>query len=316
MAFLPKEGLLQLGVIALMLAIVPFGISNGFVYGVVILAILNAAVAVSLNLFVGSAGQISLGHAAFFGIGAYAMAILPADHGLHGIAAALVGIAVVGCLAYFVGRPILRLKGHYLAMATLGVGIIVFLVINTEIAITGGPDGKPVLPMTVFGISLFGDGIWYAISAVFLLAVSWASLNILETGFGRTLRALHTSEAGAVSVGIDVAAAKVKVFVFSACVASAAGSIYAAYIGFVTPEEAGFMKSVGYVIMIVIGGLGSVMGAIVGAAIITVLPQLLTGFHDYEQLVFGVVLMLVVIGLRHGIVPTLHRQIRLRGAND
>lgn len=310
MPFIPKNGLVQLGAIALVLVLLPLGISNGFVYGVVILAILNAAVAVSLNLFVGSAGQISLGHAAFFGIGAYAMAILPSDYDLHGLVAAFIGVGFVGCLAWLVGRPILRLSGHYLAMATLGIGIIVFLVINTEISTTGGPDGKPVFPMSIFGISLYGDKVWYGISAVFLLIVSWVSLNILETGFGRSLRALHASEAGAASVGIDVAAAKVKVFVFSACVASAAGSIYAAYIGFVTPEEAGFMKSVGYVIMIVIGGLGSVTGAIVGAVIITTLPQLLTGFHDYEQFVFGLVLMLVVIGLRRGIVPTLHQFFR------
>ena len=315
MPFIPRSVFSLLLPMAVGLALLPAILPNEFFFGVAIIAMLNAAVCVNLNLFVGAAGQISLGHAAFFAIGAYAVAILPMDHNVPGLLATAIGAAVAGLLAYVVGRPILRLKGHYLAMATLGVGIIIFLVLNQEITTTGGPDGKAVLPLTAFGYDIVGDRIWYGVAAVFLLLVMWTALNVLETGYGRSLRALHASEAGAVSIGIDVAREKLHVFVLSASTASIAGSFYAFYVGFVTPSEAGFLKSVELIVMIVIGGLGSVFGAVVGALIITILPQVLTGFHDYEQLAFGVLLMVVAVGLRKGIVPTIAARVLQRVAS-
>jgi len=312
MPFVPLKSIWLLVSLLILLVVLPFVMPNSFVFGVVILALLNAAIAVGLNLFVGSAGQISLGHAGFFGIGAYAVAILTGTYGLHGVLALLIGAIATGLLAYAIGRPILRLNGHYLAMATLGVGIIVFLSINQEISVTGGPDGKAVPPLKLMGRYLAGDVTWYIISASFLFLVTWMALNLLETGYGRTLRAIHASEHGARSVGIDVGRAKTGVFVLSAVIASLAGSIYAFYIGFITPSEAGFMKSIELMIMIVAGGLGSVPGAILGAFLITSLPQLLTGFHDHEQLVFGVLLMVIAVGLRKGIVPTIVDHVRRR----
>lgn len=314
MPFVPSKSLCLLISLLVFLVVLPFVLPNSFVFGVVIMALLNAAMAVGLNLFVGSAGQISLGHAAFFGIGAYSVGILAGTYGLPGLLALLVGASGTGLLAYALGRPILRLNGHYLAMATLGVGIIIFLTINQEIPVTGGPDGKAVPPLRLMGTYLTGDVTWYVISAAFLFLVTWTALNLLETGYGRALRAIHASEHGARAVGIDVARAKAGVFVLSAIIASIAGSIYAFYIGFITPSEAGFMKSIELIIMIVAGGLGSVPGAIVGAFLITALPQLLTGFHDHEQLAFGVLLMAIAVGLRKGIVPTLVDLVRRRAA--
>ncbi|MCR4266645.1 branched-chain amino acid ABC transporter permease [Nitratireductor sp. ZSWI3] len=305
MQFVPARSLLPLSGLALALVAAPFLLPNSFALGVAILAILNAAVAVGLNLFVGSAGQISLGHAAFFGIGAYAAAILSGTYGFNGAVALLAGAVASGLLAHASGRTILRLSGHYLAMATLGVGIIVYLAINQEIGFTGGPDGKAVPPFRIFGAAVVGEMQWYWIAAIFLLIVTWMALNLVETGYGRSLGAIHASEHGARAVGIDVAAVKTGIFVLSAVLASVAGSLYAFHIGFITPSEAGFLKSVELVIMIVVGGLGSVFGAILGALLITALPQFLTGFHDYEQLVFGLLLMLVAMALRRGIVPTL-----------
>ncbi|MCB1453764.1 MAG: branched-chain amino acid ABC transporter permease [Rhizobiaceae bacterium] len=305
MPFLPTRSLLPLAGFALVLVMAPFLIPNSFVLGVTILAILNAAVAVGLNLFVGSAGQISLGHAAFFGIGAYSAAILSGTYQFNGLVAITVGAVLSGLLAYAGGRTILRLSGHYLAMATLGVGVIVYLVINQEIALTGGPDGKAVPPLSVFGTAIIGETAWYATAACFLFVVALVALNLTETGYGRALNAVHASEHGARAVGIDVAAAKTSVFVLSAVIASVAGSLYAFHIGFITPSEAGFLKSVEFVIMIVVGGLGSVFGAILGAFLITTLPQVLTGFHDYEQLAFGLLLIVAAVAVRRGIVPTL-----------
>ena len=305
MPFLPTRSLLPLAGFALVLVMAPFLIPNSFVLGVTILAILNAAVAVGLNLFVGSAGQISLGHAAFFGIGAYSAAILSGTYQFNGLIAITVGAVLSGLVAYAGGRSILRLSGHYLAMATLGVGVIVYLVINQEIALTGGPDGKAVPPLSVFGTAIIGETAWYATAACFLFVVALVALNLTETGYGRALNAVHASEHGARAVGIDVAAAKTSVFVLSAVIASVAGSLYAFHIGFITPSEAGFLKSVEFVIMIVVGGLGSVFGAILGAFLITTLPQVLTGFHDYEQLAFGLLLIVAAVAVRSGIVPTL-----------
>lgn len=291
--------------LALVLVCLPALFSNSFMFAIAVLALLNASVCVGLNLLVGSAGQVSLGHAAFFGLGAYAVAILPTNYGVPSYLSFILGVIFTGGIAFLIGRPILRLSGHYLAMATLGIGIVIFLILNQEINITGGPDGKPVESLVLFGKTISGDLIWYYISSGFLFLVVWAAYNFMETGYGRSLRALHASEIGAQSVGIDVARAKLNIFVLSACIASAAGSLYAFYVGFITPSEAGFLHSVELIIMVVVGGLGSIFGAIVGAVLITVLPQILTGFHDYEQLAFGLLLMFVAVGLRRGIVPTI-----------
>jgi branched-chain amino acid transport system permease protein len=296
------RGLLVLTAVAMLL---PLLLPNAYLYDIAIAVALNAMACVALNLLIGYAGQISLGHAGFFALGGYGSAILCGHHGWPSWLAFLVGSAGVGLLAFIVGRPTLRLKGHYLAMATLGLGIIISIVLATEDRITGGPDGMTVPPLVVLGWTVQGEPAWYALSCAGLLLTVWLSLNLVASPVGRALRALHGSEVAAQTLGIDAARAKLRVFVISAVIAAAAGALTAHHAAFITPAQSSFMHSVELVIMVVFGGMASIFGAVVGAAVLTLLPQLLTVLKDYEMVVFGAVLVGTMVFVPQGVVPAL-----------
>jgi branched-chain amino acid transport system permease protein len=301
----PRTG--GLAALAAVIALLPLGLVNNYFYEVAILVGLNAIVCVGLNLLIGYAGQISLGHAGFFGLGAYGSAILSARFGWPPLAALIAATLAVALLAHVIGRPILRLRGHYLAMATLGMGVIVSIVAATEDHWTGGPDGMSVPPFTLFGTSLSGEGAWYSVVGALLVAAVWLSLNLIESPTGRALRALSGSEVAAEVSGIDSARQKLMVFVISAVFASVAGSLTAHYSGFITPSKLSFFHSIELVTMVVFGGMASTYGAVVGAAVLTTLPQLLTVFKDYEMVVFGAIMMGTMIFMPKGLVPSLGR---------
>jgi branched-chain amino acid transport system permease protein len=295
-------------VLALILALLPLVLPNAFYFDVAIRIALNAIVVIGLNLLMGYTGQISLGHAGFYGLGAYASAALTTHYNWPPLAALLAGAVATGLLALLLARPVLKLKGHTLAMATLGLGIIIAIVINNESQWTGGPDGIGVSAFTLLGMEIAGEKTWYAVCAALLLLVTWLALNLIDSPVGRALQAIHGSEVASRVVGIDTTRFKVRVFVLSAVVASVAGSISAHYIGFITPGMAGFFHSIELVTMVVVGGLASVFGAIVGAALLTVLPQLLSAFEGWEVVVFGVILMATMIFMPRGLVPSLARR--------
>ncbi len=294
-----------LAALALVVLLLPLALQNNYHYEVAILVGLNAIVCVGLNLLIGYAGQISLGHAGFFGLGAYGSAILTVRYGWPPSGAMLAATAGVALLAWLIGRPILRLRGHYLAMATLGMGIIISIVIVTEDRLTGGPDGMAVPALGVFGLALAGERLWYWMVGGTLLVAVWLALNLVDSPHGRALRALHGSEIGAEVTGIDSASHKVRVFVISAVYAAVAGSLTAHYAGFVTPAKVTFFHSIELVTMVVFGGMASTFGAVVGAALLTTLPQALTVFKEYEMVMFGAVMMLTMIFMPKGLVPTL-----------
>lgn len=302
-------GLLALAVIV---AVLPLFLPNDYYYDTAIKIGLSAIACIGLNLLIGYAGQISLGHAGFFGLGAYASAILTSNHDWPPLAAMLAAAAGVGLLAFAVARPIMRLRGHYLAMGTLGLGVIISIVLTQEADLTGGPDGMPVYGFSVLGWEPSSELAWYWIVGGLLLLAAWLALNIIESPVGRALRAVHGSETAAQTMGIDVVRHKVMIFIVSAVFASVAGSLFAHYLAFLTPIEAGFVHSIKLVTMVVLGGMASVFGAIVGAAILTALPHLLTWFEDYEMLIFGAILMVVMIFMPKGLVPSIQAWIRSR----
>ena len=295
-------------ILALVLAALPLLLPNAYYFDVAIRIALNAVVVIGLNLLMGYTGQISLGHAGFFGLGAYASAVLTTHFNWPPVAALAAGAAATGLLAFVLARPVLKLKGHTLAMATLGLGIIISIAINNEGQWTGGPDGISVPGFSVFGFEITGEKSWYAVAAALLLLVTWFALNLIDSPVGRALQAIHGSEVASRVVGIDTTRFKVRVFVLSAVVASIAGSISAHYIGFITPNMAGFFHSIELVTMVVVGGMASVFGSILGAALLTLLPQLLSAFEGWEVVVFGAILMLTMIFLPRGLVPSLARR--------
>jgi len=215
------------------------------------------------------------------------------------------GAVATGILAALVARPIFKLKGNYLAMATLGLGIIISIALRNEAQWTGGPDGMPVPAMGLFGFELSNDKQWYWVVALLLSVSVWASLNLIDSPFGRALRALHGSEVASQVVGVDVVRYKVAIFVMSAVFASLMGSVTAHYVGFVSPNFADFFHSIELVTMVVIGGMASVYGSLVGAVLLTALPQALATFEGWETVVFGSILMLSMIFMPKGLVPTL-----------
>ena len=300
-----KSPFFGLYVVIALLLIIPFIAPNNFYLDLAIRMAINAIIVLGLNLLIGFAGQISLGHAGFLGIGAYASAVLPTHFGWHPLPAMAAGAALAAGLAALVARPIFKLKGNYLAMATLGLGIIISIAIRNETNFTGGPDGMPVPVMGLMGFDLSNDKQWYWVIALLLVFSLWASLNMIDSPFGRALRALHGSEVASQVVGVDIVRYKVAIFVLSAAFASIMGSITAHYVGFVTPTFADFFHSIELVTMVVVGGMASIYGSLVGAVLLTALPQALATFEGWETVVFGVILMLCMIFMPKGLVPTL-----------
>lgn len=305
-------------ILAVILFSLPAVLNNPFHFDLATQIAIIAATVVGLNLLVGFAGQISLGHAGFFGLGAYFSGVMTGTYGWQALPSLLLGAVLVGFVAWIVGRPILRLKGHYLSMATLAVGFIIAIIINNESGITGGPDGMSVPPLDFFGweLSSFGqyaflgleiDGfvLWYLFACVVLLLAVWFAQNLIDSPIGRALRSVHGSEVAARVVGVDTARYKSMVFVISAVYASLMGSLYAHFTGFITPAVASFEFSIVLITMVVLGGMGSPLGVILGAVVLKLLPQFLTGFQELETMMFGLILMLTMIFMPKGLLPTI-----------
>jgi branched-chain amino acid transport system permease protein len=295
---------MAIGVALIVVLLYPL-LPSSYYARVAALAFIDALAVLGLNVLMGFAGQVSLGHAGFFGIGAYAVAVGPAHFGLPGWAALPAGVVSSALIAFFVGRPILRLKGYYLAVATMGMGILFAMVATNEVNLTGGPNGMTVPRLVLLGWRASGPPTWYWISGITLVIGVWIAVNLVESPTGRAFRAIHDSETAARVLGIDAARYKLLAFVLSAVYASIAGSYWALFDGFVTPETTGFLRSIEFVVMAVLGGLGSIPGSIVGATILVVLPQALTVFSDYEQVVLGALIISFLIFLPAGIVPSL-----------
>ena len=297
--------LVHVALFALLLALLPAFFPNPFYYDVAIKIGINAFVCVGLNLLAGYTGQISLGHAAFFGLGAYGTAIISARLGLNGLLSAALTAGILGLFALLIATPILRLRGHYLAMATLGLGIIIFITLNREAGWTGGPDGMDAPALSLFGQKITSPKIWYAVVMTCLVGAIFASGSLIASPAGRALKAVHGSETAASTLGIEVAQLKARIFALSAVFASLGGSLFAFTERFITPGEAGFLHSVEFITMIVLGGLSSIFGGVVGAALLTALPQAIADLQDYKNIVLGLILVSIMIFMPRGIVPTM-----------
>jgi len=290
-------------------------------------------VLVGLNLLMGYAGQISLGQAAFYGIGAYVSAIMTTLATRHGVLpgisqswwwpwlAIVVGMVITGGFAYLIGKPILRLRGNYLAMATLGLGIIMYILFREGEDFTGGNDGIAGIPRLAIGsfkiwpIQRYYFLVWAAALVVIIIA-----LNIVNSRVGRALRSIHGSEVAANTMGVDTAKYKLQVLVLSAVFASLAGSLYAHFQALIAPTPFGFVASVELVVMSVVGGIASIWGAPFGVTLIYVVREVLRArlhavLHgaggEHEMIAYGIIVVVIMIfmpeGLTAGLVKALRR---------
>jgi branched-chain amino acid transport system permease protein len=290
---------------AVVLAIVPLLVPNSYIFDVVIRIGLTAIAVIGLNILMGLAGQISIGHAAFVAGAAYTSAILTSVYHWSALASIPVAVAAMTLLAFLLAVPMLRLNGHALTIATLGLGLIVHIVLINEVAWTGGPDGLATTPLLLGPFAIDTDLRWYALVATVLLVAVILSRNLDRSAAGRALRTVRDSEIAASAVGVGTYGLKVRAFVISAAFAGLSGALTAHYAGFITPDMTSFLKNVELATMVVVGGRGSTLGAILGAALLTALPQLLGGLSDYEMVAFGLILMTTMIFLPEGIVPSL-----------
>lgn len=282
--------------------------------------LLAAIVASGVGLLMGYAGQVSLGQGAFFAIGALVTA-LAASRGVPPLLALLLGAAASGLFAAAVGAPLLRLRGHYLAFGTLALQLIVLTVV-ANVDLFGGPSGIQGIPQLGVGPLLITSPVGYAYAALAVLAVTIAaSHRIVRSRFGRGLRALAGSESAAESAGVPVFRTKLQIFSHSAVLAGVAGGIYAFFIGYVSASSFSVTTSFQYIVMAVVGGVGSLWGGVVGAALIVVLLEVLNALGTLPGMpatapmmlsyaVYAIVLVVTMLFLPEGVLPATTRRLR------
>lgn len=297
-----------LGILALF-AVVPLVSQDSYILGVWTFLLLNILVVIGLDLLLGYAGQLSLGHGIFVAIGAYASGLLTTKAGLSGWAAIPVGMFAAALLAAIVAVPTLRLRGYYLAMATLGFPVMFDAAIRVTSQWSGGSSGIISIPRLKIGSYILRDPMVYyylvlGVVAVILLLV-WYLAN---SRFGLKLRAIHADETAASARGIDVTSLKVIVFVTSAAIAALSGSLYVHNVQFVAPDTFGLNYSLTLVIMLVVGGMGRIWGGILGVVVLGWMPELLREAATWQPVIFGSILAIIMLFAPNGLAGFVRRR--------
>lgn len=291
-----------LPVFFVLVAVLPFVLTSRYHLNVLIFAGIHVLLALGLNLVMGYTGQVSLGHAGFYGVGAYGSGVLTAKFGMDPWLAAVLALGISMLVALAIGIPSLRLQGYYLSVATLGFGIILHIVFVEMVSLTGGPSGLVGIPeLSLVGLPLNNDRRYYFLVWIVVAIALTGSFRLVDSRVGRALRAIGADETAATLSGINTWAAKVQIFVIAAAIASLAGSLYAHYVTFLSPDSFGFIFSVDLLVMVVVGGTRSIWGSVVGAVLLTVLPEYLRVMKDYDVLVYGAIVILTVMWAPAGI---------------
>jgi branched-chain amino acid transport system permease protein len=305
----PRRWLLALLVITLVLPLVlPAAWLTVYVF-----IGLDTVVVAGLSLLMGFAGQVSLGQAAFYAVGAYTAGLLARNAGVPGLLALVAATAVTAGCAYVVGLPLLRLRGHSLAFGTLAFQLITLSAIGEARDLTGGDTGLTSIPALSgpFKPIVFAYIAWLLVAGVLLF-----NTRLVRSRPGRALRALATSESAALGSGVGVVQYKLKVFALSAAYAGLAGGVYAFFVNYIAPGSFPVLLSIQFLIMATVGGLGSIWGSLVGATLVFLVVQLLQGLGTlpgmplrapaiFSYAVYGLVLVLIMLRLPQGVVPAI-----------
>jgi len=285
-------------VVLVILVAAPFVNNQIYFIHVMGLAMIAAVAALGMQLLVGYSGQLSMGQAAFFGIGAYTSAILTKDYGVP-FGVAFFASGLMAAISSLTLAPITRLRGVYLAVATLGFTIVVFLILLNEEWLTGGSFGLLAIPWPSIGpVSLNETGIYFLCLAV-LVVVYAAFVRLVDSRFGRALQAIMLDEDAARASGVNVTLYKSKCFVIAAMVTGFAGCLFAHHSRYLNPDDFTFWRSIEILIMVAVGGIGSMAGAIIGAFIVVLLPEYLRALDEWRLVIFGALLVLFM-GLGKG----------------
>jgi branched-chain amino acid transport system permease protein len=294
------------GLLLLVLLVTPhLPFMNPYLLYIADLIYISILVSVGLNLLAGYAGQISIGHAAFYAIGAYTSAILQANLGLPFVLAMPIAAALTAAVGYVVGLPAIRLQGLFLAMATLAFGRVIEEVLIIAEPLTHGGDGMPVPTATLGPVSLKADTLaFYYMCLLLAVLMTWLAINIVKSRIGRAFVALRESEIAAQTSGIDLAKYKTIAFAVSAFYTGLAGALYAQAVTFIAPDGFSIFLSIKFLAGIIIGGMGSILGSVLGAITLAVLPELfakLPGEWGAPAIFYGAALILVIMFMPFGI---------------
>ena len=286
-----------------LLGAIPFFGLSPYIMRMIILSGIYIILALSLNLLTGFTGQISLGHAAFYGLGAYTSALLAIHFNLSFLVTALAGGLVAGFFGFLLGLPTLRLNGTYLSIVTLGFCEITRLIGLNWMGLTRGPMGLTGIPFPrILGWIVDRDMEYYYLILV-LVMVSWISLsNLIRSRTGRALISIREDELASEAMGINVLKYKVIAFTVSSFFAGIAGSFYAHYASFIDPQSFTFDESIQILSMVILGGMGSNPGVVLGAVILVSVPEMLRGLQEYRMLIYGAVLVVMMLVRPQGLL--------------
>ena len=284
-----------LSIVVVILGAVPFVITQKYVLNVITLCFMYSCLALSLNLIIGWSGQFSLGHVCFFGMGAYVTAILMRDLNMNFFIAAVIGMVVTGIFAALLCLPTLKLRGDYVAVVTLGFGEV-FRLVLTNSKITNGASGiygigKP----EIFGFVIEGKTMFYFFALIILILCIVFMTRLNNSGFGMAMMTVNEDDIAATAIGLDKKKYKLCAFVIGGAMAAMMGSVYASYLSIIAPQTFNYAESINLVSMVVLGGLGSIPGTIIGATVLTALPELLRSFSDFRMVLYGAAMVAMMI---------------------
>ncbi|WP_353094507.1 branched-chain amino acid ABC transporter permease [Tissierella praeacuta] len=277
--------------------------NNTYALRTSVLVLIYIVLALSLNFVLGFAGQLSMGHSAFYAVGAYTTAILTVTYHVPFWIALLFSGIVSAVFGLLLGIPTLRLKGDYLAITTIGFSEILRLVLINWASFTRGPAGIPGIPSpNIFGYTISSNTGYYYILYILALLTIFISYRLLNSRLGRGLVAVKDDEVAAEAMGINPTFLKILAFVLGAAIAGLAGGVFASFIHYVNPDNFTYMESVVMLTMVVLGGVGSIPGIIVGATVLTILPEALRGISTYRYAIYGILLVMMMIVRPQGII--------------
>lgn len=302
----PSRDLQMWFAFALFMLTLPLLLGGGYYINTLNFVAIYALPALGLCLLVGYCGQLSISHSAFFAIGAYASASLSVRFGFSTWLALVLAQVFAAIVAVFIGWVVLRLRGHYLAVATLSFTIIIEVLIKELPSLTGGLQGLSGIPrLGIAGMPVASDLAFYWLVWPVTLVCLWFALNIARSRIGRVFRAIREGEAVTGLLGVDVRSYKIQAFVLSSLLASLGGSLYAHFVTFVSPAAGSVMFAIDIILVLAFGGFDRIWGAMLGVFALTYLNEYAVAFADYKRLVYGVTLVVIVSIFPAGLLPGL-----------
>jgi len=303
--------------IIVMMALLPLAISNTYYIQVLVFIGIYIILTLSLNLLNGYVGLLSIGHAAFYGIGAYASAKLVMDAGLPFPLAMLGAGVVAGFFGYLIAKPTLRLSGIYMTLATLGFNMIFFLVLQNWMSFTNGPLGiMDIPPPSIFGYAIESRLQYYYLIFFLVLLTIFSMQRLMTCRFGRALVSIRENELAAEASGIHTTRYKIQAFVLAAFYAGIAGSFYAHFVKFISPDSFYIYESFILLAMLAFGGQGNLAGPVVGAAVLIIIPEMIRFLQEYRMLVYGGILVVMMLVRRQGLLGGRNYSLRLPWFDD